>query len=206
MVQFKSNPRILCAKWRVKHRDIFDMKALYKLLHEWIKEKDWIDFQDDSAVGDQHENLYLDKTGLHGDKELWIWWRVWNWPDIRHTNSFFRYHIDFDFHCVYMQDTEVMFRGKKVKTNKGEVELKTWAWIEMDYNGEWSKHPILRFFLEFFNLRIFYNDLLKHKVELYRESFRLQGIVKKFLQLKQFLPEQEVEPFHPSKGIPEGAY
>jgi len=200
------NPKILAAQFRIKHKDIFNAEQLYKWIHEWIKENEWRDVQD-STMGDRHESFYMDKTGLYGDKELWMWWRLWMFPDGFIGNSFYKLHLDLDFHFIYLRDTETMFKGKKVKTNDGELELKVWAWIEMDYKGEWSRHPILRFFLETFRLRIFYTELLRLKYQLNKEMNTLQERIKRYLQLKLFLPQIEgAQPFHSERGVPKAQY
>jgi len=204
----EANPRLLAAQFRIKHRDIFNMQQLYNLMHEWVKENQWMDTQDDFE-GDAHESFYYDKTDLYGNKEIWIWWRLWQFSDgesVDTSNSFYRWRMDIDIHAVHMKETEIMHQGKKLKTDSGEVEIKIWAWIEMDYKGEWSKHPILKFFLDVFNLRIFESELDKHKHELYRVAFNFQNYIKKYLRLRTWLPQYDRQEFHPSQGTPEGAY
>ncbi len=200
------NPKILAAQFRIKHKDIFNINQFYVTVHEWLKEKQWNDIES-STEGDYHESFYMDKTGIYGDKEIWAWWRMEQFPHGEAAgNPFFKWHLDIDFHFMYVKDTELMVKGKKIASNEAEIEIKIWAWIEMDYNQEWSKHPFMKFFLDVFRLRIFYSDLLKHKYELYREAFTLQGMIKKFLALRGFLPEQEREAFHEPHGVPEGEY
>ncbi len=203
-----ANPRLLAAQFRIKNKDYFNLRDLYCTMHEWVKQNQWKDIQDNSE-GDAHESFYFDKTDLYGDKEVWIWWRMWQFPDGEggdSGNSFFRWRLDIDINAKYMKDTEIMHKGKKVKTNHGEIEIKIWAWVEMDYNGEWSSHPILKFFLEIFNLRIFEGELDKSKHELYRTAYNLQQYIKKWLKLRTWLPKFDREQFHPSRGVEEGAY
>ena len=203
-----ANPRLLAAQFRVKYNDIFSMNALYRMMHEFIKAQEWMDIQDDT-VGEAHENFYYDRTDLYGNKEIWAWWRLWQFPDgepVDTSNSFYRYHLDIDFHVLHLKEQEIMQRGKKVKTNFGEVEIKIWSWIELDYKGEWSRHPILKFLFEVFEARIFEHELERHKHELYRQTYLFQSEIKKFLQLKNWLPEGQIQRFHQSKGVPEGQF
>src|SRR3989338_303411 len=195
----QANPMILAAQFRIKHKDIFNMKELYTFMHEWVKEHQWLDIQDDTE-GDAHESFYFDKTDLYGNKEMWIWWRMWQFPDgepVDTTNSFYKWRLDIDIHVLHLKETEIMHKGKKVKTDSGEVEIKIWAWIELDYNGDWSKHPILRFLIHVFHLRIYHHELDKHKHELYRLAYNYQNYIKKFLRLRTWLPQYEKDEFHP---------
>lgn len=203
-----NNPRILAAQFRIKYRDIFNMQDLYRTLHEWIKDNQWNDIQDDTE-GDAHESFYYDRTDLYGNKEIWAWWRMWQFPDAEPadtSNSFFRYHLDIDLHVLHLKEHEIMQAGKKIKTNTGEIEIKIWSWIELDYKGQWSKHPILKFFFEIFEARIFEHDLERHKHELYRQTYLLQNQIKQYLQLKTWLPQVQIKPFHHGIGVPEGQF
>ena len=136
-----------------------------------------------------------------GEKEMWWWWRLQKIPT---KNSYYKFHLDIDSHPLYITETEVMRDGKKFKVNKGEVEVKVWAYIEFDYKGEWSRHPILKSFNKIFPKRIFKKELYEdHKLELYREMYILQAYLKKWMKLKSFLPYEEITTFHPSQSYPE---
>jgi hypothetical protein len=111
--------------------------------------------------------------------------------------------MDFDFHCVGLASTEVVKEGKKLKVNKGEVELYITAYIDLDYKGEWSSHPILKFFNKIFPERIFRKDIFgSHKRELYREAYELQTFIKQWFKLKTYLPYEEKKSFFPSHAWP----
>lgn len=195
---------IQAAHFTIKFRDIFSLKGLYVALHEWFLEYEWssADSKGDVPDGkDYWETLYLEKEGQKGDKEMWWWWRLQKLPT---GNSYYKYHIDMDFHIVYMLPTEVVRDGKKFKANKGEVEIKLWAYLEFDYQNQWSKHPILKMFNLSFPKRIYKNEIYEsHKLELYRESYILQNYIKKWFKLKTFLPYEEITPFHPPETYPE---
>lgn len=198
---------IQAAFFRIKFKDIFNLKQYYCAMHEWLIENEW------SSVGfdpkgipeleklDQFETLYLERIGTMGDKEMYWYWRVQKIPS---NNSYYKYHIDLDYHPLYIVPAEVVRDGKKLKAHKGEVEIKVWAFIELDYRGEWSKHPVLKFFNKMFPERIFRKDLYTHhKKELYREVYILQAFIKKWMKLKSFLPSEEITPFFKSAAYPE---
>jgi len=190
--------------FRVKWKDIFNAKLLYESLYEWLKEHSWKSHEYCDFVDENFETLYFEKVGAAGDKELWIRWRVWKYPEHK-ENSYYKFHLDLDFHYLYLIATEVMHEGKKFKKDiyNGEVELKLSPYVQFDFKGEWSKHPVLKYFNQVFPNRIFKKDLYEEKKkELYREAYILQNYVKHYLKLKRFLPLEEVKPFHPSYSYP----
>ncbi len=180
----KQEPRLVAASFRVKYRDIFSMKNLYKFIHEWILDKDWKDPK-------QHETFYGQKTEK-GASEYWIWWDV-----SKDSSKYIKYKLRIKFHIIGMASTEIMHEGKKFKAEKGEVEMTFLSWVELS-EGEWKKHWLLKHFPDMYKNRIFHTNLEDHKRLLYREIYQLQGLVKKYLNMKGFLPELKLEPFHPS--------
>jgi hypothetical protein len=191
-----ANPIILASDFRVKFKDVFDMKNFYKMIHDWLIEYDWEDQKGDK---DHFETYYLEKIGAKGEKEHVIWWRLEKIPS---KNSYYKYILELLYHTVALKNTEIVVEGKKLKVNKGEIETKIRTYVELDYEGKWSHHPVLNMFKDIFRERIFKADLESHKRELYRESFILQGAMKKYLKLKGFLPEYRLEPFRPAEAYP----
>lgn len=202
-VNIFNNQTIRAAKFRVKWKDIFDAKQFYVAVHEWLEEYGWMSHEND-PIDYIYETLYFEKVGTMGDKELWIRWRLWKYPD-GVSNSYYKYHIDLDFHYLYLLPTEVMHEGKKFKKNvyKGEVEVWISSHIQFDYQNVWSTHPILKYFNKIFPKRVFRKDLYdEKKKELYRETYILQNYIKHWFKLKRFLPHEEIKPFHPSYSFP----
>lgn len=194
-------------EFRVKYKDVFHLKNLYVMLHEYLYEEGWYGMPKavkgpTQYVAGAHKNiekLYLEKfcqKGLHsGGKEMWLWWRFQKRPDTKFS-AYFRYRLEMDFHMVYIQDREVMHQGKKMKVQWGEMEIFIRPWIEGDYNGDWEKHWFLKHFQEIYEKRILSQELEKREKELWRESYRLQGVIKRYLNMRVFVPIQE--PFHPA--------
>jgi len=200
----KLHNAIQAAQFRVKFKDIFHLKQFYIAMREWLKEYGWYGVTyKQKPDKDYWETLYLERIFPEGFKEMWIYWRLQKIPTERSANSYYKYHLDVDYHILYMFPAEVIRDGKKLKVNKGECEIKVYSYVEFDYKGEWSRHPILRFFNKLFPQRIFRKDLYDdHKMELYREVYTMQAFMKKWFKLKSFLPYEEVPAFHPPKTYP----
>lgn len=195
-IDIPSDRKKQVAKYRVKYKDIFDLKKFYEDLHEWLKEHGWKDLEDD---WDHFETFYLEKIDMAGFKEIWIKWRPYKIPA---PNAYYRYWLDFDYHCTGLKSTEVVKEGKKLKADKGEVELFITAVMELDIDGKWSKHPFLKYFQKIFPERIFRRDIEDHQKELYREAYELQSFIKQWFKMKRYLPYEETTSFFPSYAWP----
>ena len=190
----KKISKIGITKFKVTYAGEFNFKELYKLMHEWLKDNYWQDIQTGS-VGEMHEIMYHERVGPSGLKDIWIWWRLEKFP----KNRYYKFTLDIDFLILAMGKTQVVSKGRKVKCDNGEVNIDINAQMHLDYKGEWSKNWMLRYFRNAFPERIFKQDIEKHWFEMYREAYDLQGTIKKYLHLKGFLTQMEVEPFFVSR-------
>ena len=196
-------PEIKIEETKVKYKDVFNLKNLYVMMHEYLAEEKWF-AEEGSVKGDvskQHryiESLYLEQfyqKGLHqGGKEMWIYWRLFKKPEGRYS-SYLRYRLNVDFHGVYLQDIEVMHQGKKVKAQKGEMEIFFNGAVQTDYRDEWKNHWFLKNFQEIYEARIISQELQKHEKQLWREIYKLTAVVKRYLDMRVFIPTPE--PFTP---------
>ena len=195
---------IQAARFRIKWKDIFNVKMFYKAMHFWFEEYGYTDMVDMTVMEektDHYETQYFEKINVYGDKELWLRWR----PQ-KVINNYFKYHIDLDYHFLYLVPTEVVRDGKKFKKDvyKGEVEVWVTALLELDWQNKWSKHWFLKRFHKLFQNRIFRTQIYdEHKRELYREAYVMQNFMKQWFKMKRYLPYEETELFNiPSHAFP----
>ncbi len=188
-----------CAQTRVRYRKEVHLKHLYTIMHDWFIEEGWVSRKDPEWP----EHFFLLRETPRGN-EMWIWWRFKKVPE---NNSYYRYLLDVFWHVIGAVDIEVMHQGKKYKTNKADIEILMTSKLEMDYQHEngkgWRDHPILSPFHDIFHKRLFKADLYKRKLDLYRETYRLQEVVKGLLGMRKYLPEVEGQEFWPEKGFGE---
>ena len=196
-------PQYEIPETKVKFKDVFNLKNLYVMMHEYLLEEKW--FAEEGGVkGDpskQHrtiETLYSEKfcqKGLHsGGKELWVYWRLFKKPEGSYS-GYIRYKLNIDFHGVYLQDREVMHQGKKIKVQWGELEIFFNGAVQTDYRNEWKKHWFLRHWQDLYEKRIVSQEIEKHEKQVWREIYRLTGVVKRYLDMRVFIPTPE--PFTP---------
>lgn len=197
------NAIMKAAFWRIKHKDVFHMKKLYIMMYEWLIEENWAEIDKDFP-----EKSYLQNEAAQGGTELWIHWRFKKDPFFNRAphgkSKFFEWRMRIDFHIILLKDIEVMHQGQKYKTNSGEVEMKIWADQYLDPKKEWENHPFLKNWINIFRGRVLKAEAEKLKLELYRETYRLQDAVKTYLKLKRWYPEpEEMGVFFPPGGIGE---
>ncbi|MBU0457655.1 MAG: hypothetical protein ABH824_06965 [Nanoarchaeota archaeon] len=186
---------IQVVRTRVKYKDIFDMKAFYESLREWLKEYGW----GDSDASERYEKYYGERIGQDGAKEIWIWWRLEK--KASDTESF-TYYLDFDYHLLQLLPAEVVKEGQKLKVNKGEVELFITAYMESKYLSSFRSNFILKAFTNLFTKRIYHKTIEERKKELYQETYVLQNFIKQWFKLKRYLPYEETKNFFPSYAWP----
>ena len=181
-------------EFRIKYKDVFHLKNLYVMIHEYLAEEGFADKDQGSGNQEAHryaETLYMEKfvqKGIHqGGKEMWVWWRTMKSPEGKYS-GYYRYLLDMDFHAVYMKDEEIIHQGKKMKIQSGEIEFFIRAKIEADYQGKWEKHWLLKHFHKLYYGRLIRYEFEKREKELWREAYRFQAKIKQFLNLRTFVP------------------
>jgi hypothetical protein len=182
----------------VVYRDVFVMQPLYRVTRQWLLENDYTDIRQDLTMESAMEILYHFRKGTSqnpAEKELRIWWRTVKrgGPFSAGTgnNKAYQYHLDLDWNVIQMVDMEIMKEGKKEKVQFGELRIDIRPYIEVP---DLSKSPLLKFFDNWVKTRLIKKNLEENKKMLYQEAYRLQGMLKKYLEMKVFTPEAEA--FH----------
>lgn len=179
-------------EFRIKYSDVFSLRNLYIMAHQLLLEEGWTGMEGDSDHADV-EKLYSENVfqkGIHrGGKEIWYWWRMVKYPEGKYS-GYLRNLLDMDVHIVYLQDTEAIHQGKKIKVQNGEIEIFFRPRIESDYGArKWSEHWFLRHFKHVYEHRWIRDELEKREKELWRDVYRIHAKIKNYLELRTFLPE-----------------
>jgi len=181
------------AEFEIEREDVFHLKNLYKLIHEWFMMNGFVSIDSND---DKVETLYFQRILDNGNSEHHIWWRLHKIPG---GNNYYKYYVRFDFQTLNMGKGEVVVKGKKVKTNSGDVIMRCKTYVILDYKQEWRKHPILKTFHGWWR-RYFYK---KHfdfiKTDLWVTTYKLQDVIKQYLNLKN--PYEMQKPFNPEGGV-----
>ena len=164
--------------FRIKDVDIFNLKAIYTMIHEWFVENEFC-----KDEGGFPEIYMRERITAKNGKEILVFWRFHQHP---FGSIFYNRTYDVMIKCVGIKNIEVMQEGKKFKLQKGTFEIKVWAELEYDAKGEWRKHPILKHLLEIFVNRIYKKEAEMHRQELKTETEDLQKAIKEYLNLLRF--------------------
>ena len=90
----------------VKHKDYFNMRDFYVVLHEWLIEEGWAQRVDEQWP----ERFYLQREVQNIGNELWIWWRFEKFPH-GIFNSYYKWQMDVDFHIILLKEVEIVRNG-----------------------------------------------------------------------------------------------
>lgn len=180
---------------RIKYKDVFDLKAFYEWLHEWLLEHDW---EDQGGDKDHWETYHFEKLWPGNVKEIYLHWRVKK----KIKDGPFVYYLDFNWHCIGITKTEIVRNGQKLSLDKGEIEIETTATVEELYKKNIDSIPFLKDFKKLFSQRVYDETIEFRKKELYHEVYVLQNDIKQWFKLKRHLPYAESKLFLGSQAYP----
>ena len=128
----------------------FDFPGFYKFCYVWLNEEKGFDLA---------ETVYKEK--IKGDaKELEIEWR-----GSSKITDYFKFEVKIEFRILGLTDVELVRDGQKIKTNKGDAEVKMKGVLVRDYDGKFEKNSTQKF------LRSIYEKwIIPARIEEYEEK------------------------------------
>lgn len=179
--------------WEIEHEDVFHLKNLYKYIHQWFMENGYssVDGNDEKV-----ETLYLQKVLSNGNLEHHVWWRLHKFPD---KNPYLKFFVRFDFQSLNMGKAEVVDRGQKIKTNKGDLIMRCTGWVMLDYDRKWRDHKYFKLIHRLFINKFYKKQIDFYEGKLYKDLYGLQSMIKQYMQLKN--PHEMPRSFHPDLGL-----
>jgi len=154
-------------KQKLKQKGYWDYAELYNFCFNWLKDEGY----------KIKEKEYTEKVSGAG-KEI-----VLKWEASKGITDYFNNIIVAEWHIFGMKDAEIEQDGKKVSTNKGEVEIIIKATLERDYENRWEDKPFWKFLRGIYEKYVIrttvdqYEDDLEDKVKEYIRN------IKAFLQI-----------------------
>ncbi|MEK6827586.1 MAG: hypothetical protein AABX99_03835 [Nanoarchaeota archaeon] len=109
---------------KTKYDGIFSFDKFYKFCYDWLKEETGLFLS---------EKKYKEK--LSGDsKNIEI-----EWSGTKEVTDYFKFEIEVAFKVVGLTNVEISEGTKKIKTNKGSVEISIKGNLVRDYKGKFEK-------------------------------------------------------------------
>lgn len=155
---------------KLKQSGIWNMDEFYKILYRWFE------FQGYSF----HEDMYKQVDDPSGSQVLEM-----RWTARSEVDTYIRRVIKMAFLITGFGSAELEKDGIKIKTNKGTIEIRLTAYLELDYNNEWTTG-----FKK--NLRAIYDKyLIKKRIEdehakFYDQINKFTDEIRQFLYLNQY--------------------
>jgi len=174
----------------VLSRGVYDFGYFYYLLHEYLIEEGWATREE----ADFRERMFLQRDTAHG-QELWIFWRMKK----ASPDKLFHFELDFNWHVVGMQKTEVMIKDKKRTINKGESEIKYFPRIVL--NQDFANHWTWKYFNKFIIKRILHKRYEWVRRECLRDVEKLHEALKTYFDIETYSEEPELRKFYGVRGM-----
>jgi len=167
-------------------REIFNFPYVYFLMHEWLIENGYAT----RADWEFGERFFMQRD-TQGGSELRVRWRCTK-PS---RDKMFHFKMDVNWWALGVKETEVVVKGKKLKMNTGELEIKLFP--RMVINPEFVKKEgwQTQFLKKFFLKRVIKDKVERLRKELFDDSYRLQEALKTYLKIETYLEEPELKRF-----------
>jgi len=191
-----SDRRLELTKWKINVKDTFNLGYLYTVLHDWLVEEGWAP-RDDKEF---QENLYLQRDNPNFGKELRIRWRCKKDEPLGQKSGVFAYTLDLDFYLNGLKDAEIVWRGQKIKAQKGEFELEVIASLIPFPKEEWAKSP-WKSLRDIMLKRTIKAQFGMHKKAVIESSYRLRDFLLTYFKLQTLYPEKEGAEFYTKKNF-----
>lgn len=185
------------ANYIVNFKDVFLMDKAYSLMREWFVEEGYAT----SSDKDFPEVFFLEKEGKAG-KEMWIRWRFKKNPMGGSMKTFWQYDFDVDMHVLTLVKVETIVDNKKIKADKGEVEVQVRANLVLNWAKMIKKNSLLKPFKNII-YRFFLHDTRKRlEREFYESVYGFREALANFFKLPHFESKKGGIEFWPKK-LPE---
>jgi len=152
---------------KVRHVGIFDFKETYRTAYSWFVDNGY----------DLIEQNYTEKITAKG-KEIEILWVAY-----KKVSDYFRFNIKTGWRILGMNDVEVEQDGKKIKLDKGDIEIKFNGTLEKDYEGRWEDTAFLKFLRGVYDKYIVRARISDYEGKLFGEVDEVLGQMRAFLAL-----------------------
>ena len=153
---------------KIKQTGIFDFKEFYRFCYSWLIDKDYF----------LTEKSYSEKISPNG-KEIEI-----EWEARRKISDYFRFFLRINWRILGMTQVEVEEDGKKMKMNKGYIEVKCVGVLEKDYQSLWEANAFLKFLRGVYDRYIIRVRIDQYEGKIFMECDEFLAQAKAFLAIE----------------------
>lgn len=152
----------------------FDTNALYNFIDRYTRERGW-DKQDvlhDIKNKESYRDIYLD---LRPSKTI---------------SDYAKFMMKIIVNMTHVTDEIIELDGKKIKTNKGKVNITLNGFMMTDYEGDWQSSAKWTFMKTIYDKFIFRSHTEDFENMLKDEVHRLRNEISAFLNIKKHVDSQ----------------
>ncbi|MGY4884744.1 MAG: hypothetical protein ACP5NZ_04170 [Nanobdellota archaeon] len=154
---------------KVKYEGILDFKEFYKFCYRWLTEETELDVI---------ENKYGEK--ISGDaKGIKV-----EWEGTRKVTDYFKFQVVVKFEVLNLTNVEITQEGRKVKMNKGIVEVSIKGSLIRDYEGKFEKTASQKFMRSIYEKWVIYSRIKEYEAKLVDDCNEFLSQAKAFLDLE----------------------
>ena len=154
---------------KIKYKGIFDFPAFYQFVYDWLKDETGLLISEDKY-----------KEKLTGDeKKIDV-----DWTGKRDMTDYFRFIAEVKFRIRAMTSVEITQGGKKIKTNKGEIEITMDGYLARDYKSKFEKSAFHKFMRAIYEKAIIAARIEQFEEKIIEECSEFLAQVKAYFDLE----------------------
>ena len=154
---------------KIKYNGIFSFSDFYKFCYDWLKEETGLDISEDK---------YTEKLAGNS-KNIKI-----KWTGTKKVTDYFKFEIVIEFDLVGLTNVEINQDNKKIKTNKGSVEVKVKGTLIRDYQGKFETTAFKKFLRSIYEKWVIVSRIEQMEDKLIGNSDEFLNQTKAYLDLE----------------------
>lgn len=154
---------------KVKYEGIMDFKEFYKFCYQWLAEEMGLDIVEDKYA----EKISGDSKNIKVD-----------WTGTRKVTDYFKFSVSVKFEVLNLVNVEITQDGKKIKMNKGSVEVKVKGTLVRDYEGKFEKTATRKFMRSIYEKWVIKSRIEEYEGKLVADCDEFLAQAKAFLDLE----------------------
>lgn len=167
--------RIIVDNLKLSYNGLFNATELYQLIDNWLREKGY----DKREIRNQE---HVTKEGKYVELEMQPWKKITDY-----ANTLIRVEIK----IFKLTEVTIQSNGKKIRMNKGRLNIRFDGYLETDYEHRWEQRPIYFFIRTLFDKFVYASYTHQFENEIAENVNQLYDVVRGFLNLYKITAQQE---------------
>ena len=146
----------------IKKNGVFDLNGMYKAMRSWFGERDYGFLEKENSKKEKDTGQII----------------LLRWEGSRNVDAYAQFQIRVN---ILVENAESLRENNK-KLTKGDLEMKFWADVILDYTNTWERKPFGQFLFKLYNTMIIKDKIQDvYETNLDTELQELIALAKSFL-------------------------